>query len=174
MSSLASAQIELDSITDRLPQLVDAYFGRLPLDRRLPVAALVREVYAQVGRGVSPEILPPHTVCAAARAMRQILVEYATRRKQARRSGDGALTLDGRDLGARGGVDVLVLDDALGRLSRWAPTQARIVELRFFVGLTVEEIAAILGLSETSARRDWALARAWLQRVLGPTEHLAD
>jgi RNA polymerase sigma factor (TIGR02999 family) len=109
----------------------------------------------------------------AARMMRRILVDHARARHAAKRGGDARpLTLGDADRAAGGddggvdGLDVLALHDALERLARLDPDQARLVELRYFAGLSVEETAHALGVSTSTAKREWATARAWLRREL--------
>ncbi len=115
-----------------------------------------------------------HFMAVAARAMRQVLVRAAERRAATKRGGGKAdLPLDeaaGRSPGeAGGGVEpegVLLLDAALGRLEALSPRQARVVECRYFAGLSVEETAQALEISEPTVKRDWSAARAWLAREL--------
>jgi RNA polymerase sigma factor (TIGR02999 family) len=104
----------------------------------------------------------------AARAMRQVLVEAARRRKASKRGGDVAfVTFDeGADAVATGASELLALDDALGELARLNPRQAVIVESRFFGGLDIKETAEMLDVSETTVLRDWRAARAWLSKEL--------
>jgi len=101
---------------------------------------------------------------AAARAMRQVLVDAARRRNRVKRGGGvRPITLEESLIQADGfAADILDLEDALEQLAAEYPRQARVVECRFFGGLTVEETAAALGVSERTVKGDWALARAWL------------
>lgn len=111
----------------------------------------------------------------AARLIRQVLVDAARTRMAAKRGGEarrltlGALERDGAapDDGADG-VDLLALDDALERLAALDPLPARVVELRYFAGLTIEETARALGVSPATVKREWAVARGWLRRELAP------
>ena len=109
-----------------------------------------------------------HFVAVAARLMRQILVDYARNHRAAKRGPDCKVELD-EDLEPlqQRGTDVVALDDALNRLSQLDRQQRLIVELRFFGGLTVEEMAAVLGTSPATIERDWSMAKAWLSRELG-------
>jgi RNA polymerase sigma factor (TIGR02999 family) len=105
----------------------------------------------------------------AAQLMRRILVDYARSRGAAKRDGSGVMA--SFDLAADSPdesriEDVISIDDALKRLARKDPMQERIVELRFFAGLTVEEIAHVLGRSPRTVKREWQLAKAWLFREL--------
>lgn len=103
----------------------------------------------------------------AARAMRQVLVEAARRRRAEKRGGGhAAITLDEALGVADVRLDVLDLDDALERLAAVAPRQAQVVEGRFFAGLEVAELADVLGVSEVTVARDWRAARAWLTLAL--------
>ena len=110
-----------------------------------------------------------HFLAIAAIGMRRLLVERARARGAAKRGGDRVqVTLEDAlvaDPGAS--VDLLALDDALSALAAFDARQARIVELRFFGGLTVEETAGTIGVSPATVKRDWTLARAWLKRELG-------
>ena len=104
----------------------------------------------------------------AARAMRQVLVEAARRRKAGKRGGGAvAVTLDAAlDVPAADADELLALDDALEGLTRLSPRQATMVESRFFGGLDVAETAELLGVSEATVLRDWRAAKAWLAREL--------
>jgi RNA polymerase sigma factor (TIGR02999 family) len=110
-----------------------------------------------------------HFFAAAAEAMRRILIDSA-RRKLARKHGGGRQR---RDLDADALVapqpngDLLALDAALHRLAEHDPLKARLVELRYFAGLTGDQAAAVLGISASSADRQWVYTRAWLRRELG-------
>src|SRR5262249_3376374 len=109
-----------------------------------------------------------HFLSLAARLMRQILVDEARRTLATKRgSGAVAISLDEADPVAPGdAVDLLALDEAPTRLAALDARQCRIVELRFFAGLTAEETAAALGISVPTVQRDWAMARAWLNAEL--------
>jgi RNA polymerase sigma factor (TIGR02999 family) len=138
-------------------------------DHTLQPTALVHEAFLKlVGR--SPEHFEDraHFLRAASQAMRRVLVDYARARTAAKRSGDLRVTLDeaiaGRDDRI---IDLLVLDDAMTRLSAAEPRWARVVELRVFGGLEVPEVAAALGISPATAKRDWQFAKGWLARELG-------
>lgn len=109
-----------------------------------------------------------HFLAIAAIGMRRVLVERARARGAAKRGGDRVqVTLDDALVaGPEANVDLLALDHALSALAGLDARQARIVELRFFGGLTVEETAETLGVSPATVKRDWTLARAWLKREL--------
>jgi RNA polymerase sigma factor (TIGR02999 family) len=110
-----------------------------------------------------------HFFAIAANLMRRILVDHARRRDAEKRGGSQVcLTLDeGLAWANEPAVDLLAIDEALDRLAVIDEQQARIVELRFFSGLTVEETATALGVSPKTVKRDWSVARAWLKREIG-------
>lgn len=108
-----------------------------------------------------------HFFAVAATAMRQILASHARAKRASKRSAPGhRVTLSGTP-GVERDVDLLALDDALSQLAALNPRHARLVELRFFGGLTMEEAAQLMGVSVSSAHRDWRAARAWLGARLG-------
>lgn len=112
-----------------------------------------------------------HFFAVAARVMRRVLVEHARARKAGKRGGGATLlSLDeALDAPAARGLDFEALEDALGRLEALDERQARIVELRFFGGLTIEETAEALDASPATVKREWAAARVWLYSELRPT-----
>jgi len=139
----------------------------------LQATALVHEVYVRLTGERSGDWRDrAHFFAAAAQAIRRILIDHA--RKQGRRKrGGGAqrLPLDSVVLVApEQDFDVLALDAALTELAREHPRQARVVELRFYGGLTLEETAEVLGVVARTVERDWQFARAWLYRKLAPDE----
>lgn len=143
-------------------------------DETLDTTALVHEAYLRlVGRPTPEWESRAHFMCVAARAMRQILIDYARRQHRAKRGGALArVPLDAIDaaLEARGepaatGAHALVaLDEALRRLEQRDPRQGRIVECRFFGGMSIEETAAALDVSPATVKRGWSMAQAWLHR----------
>jgi RNA polymerase sigma factor (TIGR02999 family) len=109
-----------------------------------------------------------HFLGVAARVMRQVLVDHARRHAAAKRGGHlKQVTLDDRVGGGQHPVDILVVNDALDRLAANDPRAARVVEMRVFGGLTVEEVAAVVGTSARTVDGDWRVARLWLARELG-------
>ena len=109
-----------------------------------------------------------HFLALAARAMRQVLVDHARGKQREKRDG-GREAISLHDAAAPAGmaeVDVLVLEEALERLALYSALKARIVELRFFAGLSIDEVASIVGLSSSSVDREWSFARAWLSEAL--------
>jgi RNA polymerase sigma-70 factor, ECF subfamily len=140
------------------------------LDSLLPVVYQeLRRLAAAYIRNEKPgQTLQPTALVHEAYSMRQILIERARARNAQKRWGDKArVTLDEALVhGGEQSVDLLALDSALERLAALDPEQARIVELRFFGGLTVEETADALGVSPATVKRHWTVARAWLAREL--------
>jgi RNA polymerase sigma factor (TIGR02999 family) len=140
--------------------------------RTLEPTALVHEAYLKMVRGASVEAVDrAHFLAIAAHAMRQVLVDRARRRNAAKR-GDAwkQITLTDAGGGPPSGLDaedLLALDDALERLD---PRQRKIVECRFFAGMDDAEIAAVLGVTDRTVRREWVKARAWLNRALYGSE----
>lgn len=141
-------------------------------DHTLEPTALVHETYLKLIR--QPDVPwqnRAHFFGVASRLMRQILVDHARAHGAEKRGGGKPrLTLDSALAAAAGGneVELLALDDALTELSRLDETQGRVVEMRFFGGLSVSETAEALGVSPATVKRDWAVARAWLFRRLAP------
>jgi RNA polymerase sigma factor (TIGR02999 family) len=159
----------LPALYAELRRLAAAYLRRERPGQTLQPTALVHEAYLRLARNRARWENEAHFRAIAAGAMRQILVERA-RARAARKRGGGAarLTLDESLLATAGPpVDVLALDAALEKLARLDPLHARIVELRFFAGMSVEETAEAIGRSPATVKRHWALARAWLARELG-------
>jgi RNA polymerase sigma factor (TIGR02999 family) len=139
----------------------------------LQATALVHEAYLRLVKGdeAKPWDGRAHFFAAAAEAMRRILVEQA-RRKQRGRHGGGQrrVELDKQLALARGGERILALDEALTRLAQVRPQAAKLVQLRFFAGLPVDEAALAIGISSRSARRLWVFAQAWLRREMESME----
>jgi len=138
--------------------------------RTLQATALVHEAFLKliVVNDVDWECRA-HFFAVAAQIMRRILLDAARKRATAKRGGNAArVNLDEvADLGAERASQLIALDEALNRLEKVDPRKARVIELRFFGGLSVEETAAILKVSQDTVLRDWRLARAWLLAELG-------
>lgn len=137
-------------------------------EHTLQTTALINEAYLRlVEQGPFQTQSRGQFVALAATLMRQILVDYARSHRSAKRGNDCKVTLHD-ELGAvkNEDMDVLALDGALKQLAERDPQQSRIVELRFFAGLTVEETAAVLDISPATVKRDWSMARAWLSRQI--------
>ena len=155
-----------------LRRIAGRYMRRERPGQSLQATALVHEAYIRL---LKDEDLSfenrAHFLGIAARSMRQILVEHARARDADKRGGERRrITLDeGIAAGQPADVDLMALDQALERLAAHDANQARIVELRFFGGLTNEETAAALGVSSATVKRAWVVARAWLFRELTRT-----
>ena len=156
-------------VYDELRRLAARYVSRERPGQTLQATALVNEAFVRISAERSREFQNrTHFLAIAALSMRQILVHRARARAAAKRGGaPQRVTLGDAHLGsAQPDVDVLALDEALQRLAALDPEQARIVELRYFGGLTVEETAEVMGTSPATVKRHWAMARAWLKRAL--------
>jgi RNA polymerase sigma factor (TIGR02999 family) len=138
-------------------------------DHTLQSAALVHEAYLRlIGLNQPQWESRTHFFSIAGQLMREILVDYARRHRAAKR-GAGARKLcieEAAGLSGQKDVDVLALDDALKALAKIDPRQSRIVELRFFAGLSLEEISEALKVAPATVQRDWTAARAWLHREI--------
>jgi len=138
-------------------------------DHTLQSAALVNEAYLRLVHEESPQWQNrTHFFGVASRLMRQILVDHARKRLAAKRgAGVTPLTLEAEWVpGQDTGIDLVALDDALNKLTRLDPQQGRLIELRFFAGLSIEEAAVVMGISPATMKREWATARAWLRREM--------
>ena len=135
----------------------------------LQATALVNEAYVRLvdAQGVAWEDRT-HFLAVAARAMRRILIDHARAKLYAKRGGGAAkVTLDENLIVSdEPREDLIALNDALDALARFDERKSRVIELRFFGGLTVEEAASVLKVSPDTVMRDWRLARAWLQREM--------
>lgn len=163
----------LDQLTPlvygELHRMARRYMQQQPVGHTLQTTALIHEAYLRlIGQREKHWENRAHFFGVAAQAMRHILVDYARARKMAKRGGgaqqislDEALTI-----GPECGDEMVALNDALTALAALDPRQSRIVELRFFGGLTEEEIGEVLQLSARTVRSDWRLARSWLLREL--------
>lgn len=160
----------MEAVYEELRRLAGAYLAHQNAGHTLQPTALVHEAFIKLidhdhakwnGRA--------HFFAVAAKAMRHILVDHARARKADKRGGDwGRVTLDAAMMRVGDkGVDTLVVNEALEHLARLDERQSRIVELRFFGGLAVEEVAEVLGVSKSTVEAEWRMARAWLSRRLG-------
>lgn len=159
----------LPAVYDELRVIASAYLRRERPDHTLQPTALVHEAYLKLHRG---RVVPEGRVqflALAASAMRQILVDHARAKATQKRGGEWErVTLRTTVAFAEQGIDdVLAVHEALLRLARHDPRGARIVEMRFFSGLTEAEIASEMGASERWVREQWSHSRAWLRRELG-------
>jgi RNA polymerase sigma factor (TIGR02999 family) len=155
-------------VYDELRRLAAAYMRRERPGQTLQATALVHEAYLRLAGAGTPWHDKRHFIGIAARSMRQILVERARARgAQKRWGGINRVSLTDALAVASDPESVLPsLDEALNRLEAIEPEQARIVELRYFAGLSIEEAAEALAMSPATLKRRWALARAWLFREL--------
>ena len=163
--------------SEALPKLIPLVYGELKRlaahflrDEReghtLQPTALVHEAYLRLAGQKIAWQNRAQFMAVAAQVMRRILVDYARQRVAAKRGGsERPVELTGCELG--GGIEqseeMLAVDEALERLATLDPNQARVVEMRYYVGLTVEETAEALGISPRTVKREWAMAKAWLR-----------
>lgn len=165
----AAADRLLPLVYDELHAIAVGYFRRQPRNHTLQPTALVHEAFLRlVDQQGQQWASRAHFLAVASTAMRQILVNYAKRRIAAKRGGDRKrLTLRTRLTPARErDVDLVALDEALTKLAALSERMERVVALRYFGGLTVEEVAHVLGVSKRTIEGDWKTARAWLAREL--------
>ena len=159
----------LPLVYDELRRLAAAYLRRERPGQTIQATALVHEAYLRLLKDKPGRWQNRAHFCAiAAHSMRQILIERARARGALKRGGVQArVTLDEGLLAADSPhIDLLALDEALQRLEAIDPEQARLVELRFFGGLTIEEAAEAMNISAATVKRHWTIARAWLAREL--------
>lgn len=150
-----------------------AYLKRERPGHTLQTTALVHEAYLRlVDQPAFDAESRSHFVAIASRVMRQILVDYARSRGAQKRGSDRKVELDvALAMPHMRNVDVVSLDDALNDLAKLDEQQSRIVELRFFGGLTTEETAELLGISRSTAKREWNVAKAYLGRQMKRGHH---
>jgi RNA polymerase sigma factor (TIGR02999 family) len=138
----------------------------------LQTTALVHEAYLCLIKQESIDFESrAHFFAVCANLMREILVQYARRRKAAKRDGGYKLTLDDANVLPQSRcVDLIALDDALNALAKLDPQQCRVVELRFFSGLSIEETSQVLGISPATVKRYWTTAKLWLHNEISEAE----
>ena len=165
----------MPQVYDELRRLAANYLRHERPGQTLQATALVHEAFLRLSKEKKqPWKNRTHFLAIAALSMRQILVQRARARHAEKRGGDAArITLDESVMAdhtpdTKGGVDVLALDAALEKLAALDVQQAKIVELRYFGGLTVEETAEALDISPATVKRHWTLARAFLKREINP------
>jgi RNA polymerase sigma factor (TIGR02999 family) len=154
---------------DELRRMAHWQLSRQLRPKTLDTTGLVHEVYMKLARATGGAVPNRrYFLGAAARAMRQVLVDAARRRRRQKRGGGRRpIELDETSIVVDAfAAELIDLDRAVERLATVHPRQARVVECRFFGGLTVEETSEILDISPRTVKRHWALARAWLQREL--------
>ena len=167
----AAAEKLMPVVYEELRALAARYFGREAPGHTLQPTAVVNEAFVRLVN--TPDAAwngRTHFVGVAARAMRQVLIDHARRRKADKRGGGWQrVTLSGVGAGSAGlaQVDAIDLENALEKLAVIDERRSRVVELRFFGGLTNVEVAEVLGVSAATIEGDWRFARAWLSRELG-------
>jgi len=170
----AAAERLLPMIYDELRLLAESYFRRERADHTLQPTALVHEAYLRLAKPTGvPWQNKAHFMAVAATAMRRILINHAEARRALKRGSAGnRITLsegveaDGDDSHAPFDIDLIDLDVALRKLEHLDERQCRVVELRYFGGLSIEQTAQVVGVSERQVKLDWQMARAWLYSQL--------
>jgi RNA polymerase sigma-70 factor (ECF subfamily) len=160
----------LPLVYSELHRLAQAYMRRERPDHTLQATALINEAYLRLAGEDIDWNSRAHFIGLAAHVMRQVLVDYARAHRTQRRAG-GLHRVemdDGLAISPERFDEVVAIDEALTRLAAQSPRQARVVELRYFGGLSVERIAQILEIAPRSVKRDWSLARIALARELFP------
>lgn len=159
----------LPLVYGELRRMARRYMRQQPAGHTLQTTALIHEAYLRlIGREEKHWENRAHFFGVAAQAMRHILVDYARARHTAKRGGEArAVSLDEAAIVSdERAAELIALDDALAELSRLSPRQCRVVELRYFGGLSVAETSEVLAVSSDTVTRDWNQAKAWLHREL--------
>ena len=158
-------------VYSELRRLASNYLRRERGEHTLQPTALVNEAYLKLVDQRNPKWQNrAHFFGIAAQLMRRILVDHARQHQAVKRGGaeQQRISLTGAEaLAQQPEVDLLALNEALDELAKMDPQQSRIVELKFFGGLAIEEIGEVLGIGHATVERDWKMARAWLRRQLG-------
>jgi RNA polymerase sigma-70 factor, ECF subfamily len=158
-------------VYSELRRLAGNYLRRERGEHTLQPTALVNEAYLKlVDQRNAKWQNRAHFFGISAQLMRRILVDHARRHEAVKRGGTGQQRISitsAERLAKQPEVDLLALNEALDELAKMDPQQSRIVELKFFGGLSIEEIAEVLGIGHATVERDWKMARAWLRRQLG-------
>jgi RNA polymerase sigma-70 factor (ECF subfamily) len=154
----------LPLVYNELHRLAESYMRRERADHTLQPTALINETYLRLTGDTTNWQNRAHFIGVAANIMRHVLVDHARAHKAAIRGGNLQRVEfeEGIAISKERSSEMLVLDDALNELEKVNPRQAKVVELRYFAGLSVEEIAAILKIGSRSVEREWASARVWL------------
>ncbi len=156
-------------VYDELHRLARRHMGHEAIGHSLQATALVNEAYLRLidAQNVAWRDRT-HFLAVSARIMRHILVDHARARRYQKRGGDAARVTFDEELvvSTEPTQDFVLLDDALDALARFDERKSRVIELRFFGGLTVEETASVLNVSADTVTRDWRLAKVWLQREM--------
>ncbi len=155
-------------IYDELRRVAQRYMSSDRKDHTLQATALVNEAFMRMRQGDVSIRGEAHALALAAVAMRCILVDHARRRGSLKRGGRSAQRYSLSDVEAGEGreLEILELDDLLRRYAELDPRRARVVELRFFAGMTNDEISVALGVARSTVVEDWAVARAWIRAQL--------
>lgn len=156
-------------VYDELRRMARGYMRRQPCGHSLQTTELIHEAYLKLANKDQHNFQNrSHFFGVAASAMRHILVDYARSKARDKRAGDGVFVTLGDDLAvsSQKPESIVALDEALGRLSALDERKSKVVEMKFFAGLEMEEIAAVLDVSEKTVRRDWQFSRTWLFREL--------
>jgi len=157
-------------VYEELRQIAHSHMSGEASGHTLNTTALVHEAYVRLVRIDRMDWRGRvHFLAMASRVMRRVLIDYARTRGREKRRGGTAEPLPlqaASGIAAGGGEDLVALDDALTRLEAVSPRQARLVEYRFFGGLSLEETAEALGVSLATVKRDWVVCRSWLNRAL--------
>jgi RNA polymerase sigma factor (TIGR02999 family) len=168
-----------DVLYRELRRLAESAMRAERVNHTLQPTALVHEAFLRLAGDQGRFESRAHFLGVAAHAMRRVLVDHA-RGRNAQKRGRGATLVTVHDLddlpqpAASEDLDLVVLDDALSRLTVLDARQGQIVELRFFGGLSVEETAAVVGVSERTIKREWQLSRAWLRREIARIDGHSD
>lgn len=156
-------------VYDELRRLANNYLRREAAGHTLQPTALVNEAYLKLVGQKTNWQNRAHFFAISAKLMRRILVDHARQRQAAKRGGSEQQRISitsAETIMKQPAIDLLALNEALDELARMDPQQGRIVELKFFGGLSIEETAEVLGISHATVERDWKVARAWLRRQL--------
>jgi RNA polymerase sigma factor (TIGR02999 family) len=166
----------LPLVYTELHRLARGYMNRERRDHTLQPTALINQAYLRIAKQENIEWQNhSHFIGFAANVMRRVLVDHAREHNAAMRGG-GQVKVEleeGHAVSKETATEVLLLEDALVRLEKLNPRQAQVVEMRYYGGLSVEEVAGVLGIATRSVKRDWALARSWLYQEIqkGSIEH---
>jgi RNA polymerase sigma factor (TIGR02999 family) len=168
----AAADALIEAVYDELRRLASAHLRRERSGHTLSATALVHEAWVKLADQQQPWQGRAHFFGAASHAMRRILVDYARARSAGKRRGErvGLTAVEHELTAAPSFHELLVIDRALGELAYVNDRAVRVVECRYFGGLTIPETAEALGVSHTTVSEDWRFARAWLHRALGDAQ----
>jgi RNA polymerase sigma factor (TIGR02999 family) len=161
-------------VYDELRRLAKQCLAGQPQNHTLQSTALVHEAYLRlIGNSSIQWKDRVHFFAVAARLMRNILIDHARMKRAKKRGGDSLTLLLDEDVAGtkQRELDLIALDDALKRLAALDERQSRVVELRFFAGLSIEETSRALEISPATVKREWATARLWLLREMNRSEH---